>query len=173
MKRKRLLITLPILAVLPSLASAQTPAPKPRDRARTFLVLRIAEALKLNDEEALKVSTIIRASDEHRQELIKQRHALEDKLREALAKQPVDTAALTPLISEGYDLDQKLALIPEESFRTLQKTLTVEQQAKLLLFRRELRSEIRRAIQERRHGMGARPAWQGRGWQSAPPAADE
>jgi hypothetical protein len=133
-----------------------------RERARMFLVLRIADALKLSDPEALKVSNVIRQSDEHRQDLVKQREALEDKLRDALAKQPQDPAELTKLISQGNDIDQKLALVPEESFHELQKILTVDQQARLMLFRRELQGEIRRALVGHRGGSGRR-SWQGRG----------
>jgi Spy/CpxP family protein refolding chaperone len=129
-------------------------APPRRERARTFLVLRIVDALNLNDQDALKVSTIVRQSDERRQQLVKQRQGLEDQLRAALAKKPIDPAELGKLVGEGNDIDQKIALIPEDTFHEMQKILTVEQQAKLILFRRELQGEIRRAIQGRRLGAG-------------------
>ena len=129
-----------------------------------FLVLRIADALNLSEQDALKVSNVIRQSDEHRRDLVQQRQALEQELREALAKQPPDTATLTKLINQGNDIDQKLALVPEDSFHGLQKILTVEQQAKLMLFRRELQGEIRRAVQGRgRAGAGRRARGQGGG----------
>jgi Spy/CpxP family protein refolding chaperone len=170
MKRLKLAVVLAGLALFPLRVAAQPRSDAPwRDRARTFLVLRIADALKLDEQEALKVSAVIRQSDEHRQALAQERRALEQKLREALGKQPPDTAALTKLISEGNDIDQKLAMVPEQSFHELQKTLTVEQQAKLMLFRRELQAEIRRALQGRRAGAG-RP---GRGAApGGPPATD-
>ncbi len=132
-----------------------------RDRARMFLVLRIADALKLNEQEALKVSEVVRRSDDHRRELAQQRQEIEDKLREALAKQPPESAQLTALINQCNDVDQKLALVPEESFRDLQKVLSTEQQARLMLFRRELQGEIRRAVQGRRAGNGRRGRGQG------------
>ncbi len=155
------------LALPAARVSAQPQEAPGRDRARMFLVLRIADALKLNEQEALKVSEVVRRSDDHRSELAQQRQGIEDKLREALAKQPADTAQLTALISQCNDIDQKLALVPEESFRELQKVLTVEQQAKLMLFRRELQGEIRRAMQGRRAGGGGR---RGRG--AGGPASD-
>lgn len=170
MKRLTVALILAGLAVVPLQSAAQTAPDAPwRDRARTFLVLRIADALKLNEEESLKVSQVIRQSDERRQGLAQERRALEQKLREALAKQPPDTGALTKLIADGNEIDQKLAMVPEHSFRELQKILTVEQQAKLMLFRRELQTEIRRALQNRRGG-GGRP---GRGaGGGAPPPTD-
>lgn len=157
MKPLETIIVLLALALAPLRAWPQGPPEPPRrDRARAFLVLRIADALKLSEPEALKVSTIIRQSDEHRRALVQERQAFEQRLRGALAKQPADTPALSKLVSEGNGIDQKLAMVPEESFRELQKVLTVEQQAKLMLFRRELQGEIRRALQGRRPGTGRR-----------------
>jgi Spy/CpxP family protein refolding chaperone len=155
------------LMLVPAALSAQPNQEGPwRDRARMFLVLRIADALNLSEQEALKVSNVIRQSDQHRRDLVEERQGLEQQLREALAKQPPDSAALTKLINQGNDIDQKLALVPEDSFRELQKILTVEQQAKLMLFRRELQGEIRRAVQGRgRAGAGRR----GRGAGGTPP----
>jgi Spy/CpxP family protein refolding chaperone len=158
MKPTLALTTLMAATVLSQAVHAQpTEAPRPdapprRERARTFLVLRIVDALNLNDQDALKVSTIVRQSDERRQQLVKQRQGLEDQLRAALAKKPADPNELGTLIGEGNDIDQKIALIPEDTFHEMQKVLTVEQQAKLMLFRRELQGEIRRAIQGRRVG---------------------
>ena len=160
MKRAHLFIGLLAGAMLARAAHAQpatgTPDTPRRERARTFLVLRIVDALNLNDQDALKVSTIVRQSDEHRQQLVTQRQTLEDQLRTALAKQPADPTELGKLVGEGNAIDQKIALVPEDTFRELQKVLSVEQQAKLMLFRRELQGEIRRAVQGRRFGGGRR-----------------
>ena len=161
MKPARVLLVLLTVSALPVTAAAQPADDALRDRARTFLVVRIADALKLNDQDALKVSAVIRQSDEQRQQLVKDREAMEERLRTALTKSPPDPAELSKLIEEGNQVDQKLALVPEDTFRDLQKILTVEQQAKLLLFRRELQGEVRRAMQ-RRLGAGRRSG-QGRG----------
>lgn len=160
MKRAHLFSGLLAAAILARAAHAQpvvgTPETPRRERARTFLVLRIVDALNLNDQDALKVSAVVRQSDDHRQQLVKQRQALEDQLRTALAKKPSDPTELGKLISDGNDIDQKIALVPEDTFRELQKVLTVEQQAKLMLFRRELQGEIRKAVQGRHLGGGHR-----------------
>ena len=145
-------VCLTAIAALPVFAQQPTPhSGTHREWARTFLVVRIADALKLNDQDALKVAAVVRASDERRQDLRRQREALEAKLRTALKKP--ETADLTQLISEANDLDEKLAMAPENTFRELQKILTVEQQAKLLLLRRDLQGEVQRAM-SRRLGAG-------------------
>jgi hypothetical protein len=131
--------------------SAQAHEPVRRERARTFLVVHIAEALKLNEQEALKVSLVVRDSDERREQLTRQRQALEGQLRKALDKKAGD-AELAPMVASMNELDQKIADVPEQTFRELQKSLNVEQQARLLLFRRELQGEVRRAMQRRLGG---------------------
>jgi hypothetical protein len=155
MNRVAALVCFVALASAPSHAD---PAPRggaPREQARTFLVVRIADALKLNEQDALKVSAVVRASDERRQSLVQERRALEAKLRAALAKP--EAAELAPLIAAGNDIDQQLAQLPEDTFRNLQKLLTVEQQAKLFLLRRELQGEIRRAVHRRFGGAAHAP----------------
>jgi hypothetical protein len=159
MKRTTQCIVLLALAALPRLAAAGPPAERPRDRARTFLVVRLAEALKLSDEEALKLGGVIRQSDERRQQLITRRWALEERLTAALEKTPPDTTELAKLVAEGSELDQQLALVPEDTFRELQKTLTIEQQARLIIVRRELQGEVRRAMHRR---LGGTPPREGR-----------
>ena len=140
----------------PMITFAQsTPTPPTHDHARTFLVLRLAEELNLPDDKALEVSAVIRKSDEHRNDLAAQREQLEKQIRTALDHNPPDDAALAKLVSQANDIDQQLAQIPETSYRDIQKLLTVEQQAKLVLFRPQLRRQIRGAMRRRLEGGGS------------------
>ncbi len=128
---------------------AAADAPPGRDRARTYLMLRVVDALDLSDEKALQMREILRRADDRRIDLTQQRDGLEAKLRTALAQKPVDTAALGALVSESHAVQRELAALPERTFSEAQRILTVEQQAKLLLFRRDLQGEIRQAIRRR------------------------
>jgi len=132
-------------------SAAQTPeADSRRDRMRTFLVLRISEALDLPEDKALQISKVLRAAEEKRRALVDQRREVEQKLRDALEQTSNwDPAAFTKLIAEANDLDGKIALIPESSFRQVQDLLTVEQQARLVLLRPELQAQIRRNMARR------------------------
>lgn len=136
----------------PSPAAAQPPEGRGRDRARTFLVLRLADALNLSDEKALQIGSILRQNDELRQQLRQQRSELETKIHAALDSKPVDDDALAKLVTSANDIDHQLALLPEKSFQDAQKILTVEQQARLILFRPELQNQVRRAIRRRFQG---------------------
>ena len=137
------------MLVTTAVAAATEPTPG-RDRARTYLMLRVVDALDLSDEKALQMREILRRADDRRIDLTKKRDVLDSKLRAALAaKPPVDAPALGQLVADAHTVQRELAQLPEHTFSEAQKILTVEQQAKLLLFRRDLQGEVRQAIRRR------------------------
>ncbi|MGH7893041.1 MAG: Spy/CpxP family protein refolding chaperone [Candidatus Binatia bacterium] len=120
-----------------------------RDRARTFLMLRVVDALDLSDEKALQMREILRRADDRRLELSTKRDTLEAQLRAAVAHLPRDESALTKLVDDTHAVQHELATLPEHTFAEAQKILTVEQQAKLLLFHRDLQGQVRQALRRR------------------------
>jgi hypothetical protein len=120
-----------------------------RDRARTYLMLRVVDALNLSDEKALEMRTILRRADDRRLVLTHKRDSLETQLRTALAQSPVDEPGLSRLVGDAHAVQRELAALPEHTFSEAQKILTIPQQAKLLLFRRDLQGEVRQAIRRR------------------------
>jgi hypothetical protein len=128
---------------------AATDATPGRDRARTYLMLRVVDALDLSDQKALEMREILRRADDRRLDLTQKRDTLDSKLRAALATKPVDGPALGQLVTDAHMVQRELASLPEHTFTEAQKILTVEQQAKLLLFRRDLQGEVRQAIRRR------------------------
>ncbi len=139
-----------------------------RERARTFLTLRLADALDLPDEKALQVGRIIRKADEQRVALLERRRQVEEKLRAALEQSPPPAEEITRWVAEANAIDEQLAGIPQQSLREIQQLLTLEQQAKLVLLRPELREQIRRAARAERE-RGQRQPWRpwGRGREPA------
>jgi hypothetical protein len=151
----RLASALLALLLVTAAAGAAVEATPSRDRARTYLMLRVVDALDLSDEKALQMRDILRRADDRRLDLTQKRDTLDSKLRAALAaKPPVDPQALGQLVTDAHTVQRELASLPEHTFTEAQKILTVEQQAKLLLFRRDLQGEVRQAIRRR----GAAPA---------------
>lgn len=130
-------------------AAAGTEVSPDRDRARTFLVLRVVDALGLSDVKALEMRDILRRADERRVALSQRRDALDAELRAVLAKPPRDEDALARLVADAHGVQRELAALPEHTFGEAQKILSVEQQAKLLLFRRDLQGEVRQALRRR------------------------
>lgn len=136
-------------------AAAQVPPQTPdieirRGRMRTFLVLRITDALNLPEEKALQISKVLRDAEGKRQALVAQRREVGRNLQSALDGQgKADQAALEKLVARANDIDNQIALIPETSFRQVQDLLTVEQQARLVLLRPELQNQIRQNVERR------------------------
>ena len=138
----------PLILLLAATLGA-TSAPPARDRAHTYLMLRVVDALDLTDDKALQMRDILRRADARRLALTSQRDTLDAKLRTALNAAPIDSTALSRLVADTHDVQSQLASLPETTFDEAQKILTVEQQAKLLLFRRDLQGEVRQAIRRR------------------------
>ena len=128
-----------------------------QDRARTYLMMRLVDALDLPDDKALVLRAIFRKADERRIELVAKRQAIDKELRAALSRPDKDQAQLTKLVEEASTVDRDLATVAEDSFRDAQKDLTVEQQAKLVLLRRELQGQVREAVRRRLGQHNAKP----------------
>lgn len=129
----------------------QTPdAAARRERMRTFLVLRISDALNLPEEKALQISKVLRDAQDKRQALTAQRREVERNLRAALdAPSKSDPTAIAKLVAQANDIDNQIATIPESSFRQVQELLTPEQQARLVLLRPELQNQIQQNVERR------------------------
>ena len=136
------------LVLLLSIGATKDVSPG-RDRARTFLMLRVVDALNLSDEKALAMRDVLRRADDRRLELTHKRDGLEAKLRASLASGSIDDAALARLVADAHTVQRDLAELPDHTFTEAQKFLTVEQQAKLLLFWRDLQGEVRQALRHR------------------------
>jgi uncharacterized membrane protein len=128
-------------------------------RGRLLLVLRMADELGLSDEKALAVSRALKEAESKRDEIHTKRRELEKQIRQALAQKKPDDAALGKLIDQAVDLDRQRAKAMEDSFTSLKKILTVQEQAKLVLMRMEMHHE------PGPHGPGG---WHGGGWHHGP-----
>jgi hypothetical protein len=117
---------------------------------RTFLVLRIAEALDLPEEKALQISKVLRDAEDKRHTLVAQRREIEHSLHAALDGQAKpDATAVGKLVAQANEIDAQIAMIPENSFHQVQGLLTVDQQARLVLLRPELQAQVRRNVERR------------------------
>ena len=129
---------------------AADPEPEPaRERARTYLILRFVDALELPTQKALALHEVFRQWDQTREDLLRRRATTHEKLHRVLEKRPVEVTTLQTLVADAVALDRELATLPERSFTAAGKLLTVEQQAKLLLLRRDLQGQVHEAVRHR------------------------
>jgi len=147
---KKIVVSVLALLLIPLTVTARPPRDeRAQDRVRTFLVLRLSEELDLSDEKALEVSRIIKKETSHRGELRNKRTAVEEKIRSALERSPLEAGEISRLVQEANQIDEEFALLSERTLREVQKVLTPEQQARLVLFRPELREQMRKALRKR------------------------
>ncbi len=111
-------------------------------RARTFLVLRISEALDLDDEKALQISRIFKEGGERREALRAERSALAPQLESAV--NAADEAAVKKLVAQAREIDRKILLVAADSFAEIDSVLTVVEQGKLALLVPKIQDQLRR-----------------------------
>jgi hypothetical protein len=125
-----------------------------------LVVLRIAEALHLSDEQTVKLAGEFRRVAQQRRALLAQKAALAAKLEAQLAQKPADDGALTTLTDQLAALEREIMLLPEGLWKSIQPVLTPEQRARLILLRGKMKQQIegersRRRAQRRGRGGAA------------------
>ena len=141
--------TAAIVCLLAVTCLAAAPDPAARDRAHGYLMRRVTDTLGLSDDAARRMRDVLERADARRQELTSRRDSLEASLRTAVATSPVDARALGRLVADAHGVQVELAALPAKTFDEARAILTVEQQARLLLLRRDLQGEVRQAIRRR------------------------
>ena len=137
-------------------SEARSERKKDPQRARTLVVLRISEALDLDEEQTLRLGSEYRRFDKGRRELLQQRAGIEVELEEALADPEPDPRRLTESTQRLLAVDRELVLMPDTFFESVQGMLDVEQRARLALLKIKLQRRIDRE-RGKRGGHAGRP----------------
>lgn len=124
------------------------------EKARMFLVLRITDALDLSDEKALEISKILRRSGDMRQDLRRQRRALQQPLQDAV--DAGDEKKIGELVTQANEIDRKLSLLPSETFTQMQGVLSPVERGKLTLLVPRLQKQFRGRNRRGTEGQGPR-----------------
>ena len=126
------------------------------ERVEQFKKLRMIEALKLDDETAIKFFAKYNKHEEVVRDINKQRDDLLDQL-ESQRKSKASDADMEKVISNLLVLDTKQAEERNRFVNDLKGVLTTGQIADLLLFERNFARNVRQIMQEmarqRREGM--------------------
>jgi Spy/CpxP family protein refolding chaperone len=103
-------------------------------KMRTMMVVGMAEALQLNEQEALRMSEKIKVLDEKRKPL---REAMGESMRTIKAAADGDATALTQVdaaMDKVLSGRQQMAALDKEMFQVLGKDLTPQKRAQLAVF---------------------------------------
>ena len=126
-----------------------------RERMRMLRMWRLTEFLNLDEKTAARFFPILNRYDNERENLIKQKRKTLLKLREALRAEKTDPKTLAKLVDKVNRLNDAFINLSRREQAELSKVLTLEQQAKLLLFKSEFEKRLgqmlRRSFSKRRN----------------------
>jgi len=111
-------------------------------RARLKYVVEIAEALELNEVDALKLSEKIKGLEERRQPVRQQMH---EAMKAVKAAADGDATALTTVdanIQKVLDGRAQMAVMDKELFATLAKDLSPQKRAKLAVVLAKIHGDV-------------------------------
>jgi pantothenate synthetase len=123
-------------------ASAPAQADLAARHARLKYVVEIAEALELNEADALKLSEKLKGLEERRQPV---RQAMHQAMKAVKAAADGDAAALKDVdanVQQVLDGRAQMAVMDKELFTTLSKDLSPQQRAKLAVVLAKIHGDV-------------------------------
>ncbi len=117
------------------------------DRLDKFRKMKLIEALKLNEEDAVRFFAKQSAHEDKVRELMKSRNEAVDDLEKA-ARDDSDQKNLGPLADKLMATDQKIFEERQRYQNEMRQFLTIERFARFLVFERNFGRQVRDALEE-------------------------
>ncbi len=138
--------------------SAGPPSEERREAVRKKMdairIMRLTETLKLDEETAAKFIPLITSLEQKRRDLMRENLQTMRELREYLASRNPDEKKLKSVMEKIEKNHQETMNLRGKEIEAAKDTLTVEQQARYLLFQQDFMREMRGMISGARGGMG-------------------
>jgi len=141
--------------------SDRPPTKQQKDRVRkridTLKMCKLTQALDLDETTSAKIFPILNKYDKRKAEIHRDLREGMRNMRISLKENRTDQ--LKDILAAVEDNHRALQNINQEEWAELKKVLTVEQQAKLILFRKDFDREVHRLIadaKDRRTGRGGK-----------------
>jgi len=128
-----------------------------RKRIDTLKMWKLTKALDLDETASAKIFPILNRYDKRKAEIHKNLREGMREMKQSLRENK--TEELKNTLAKVEENHRALQGINDEEWAELKKVLTVEQQAKLILFRQEFDREVHKLIadaKDRRHGKGGK-----------------
>jgi len=130
---------------------------KVRERIETLKMWKMTKALDLDEATSEKVFPILNKYDKRKAEIHQELRDGMRSLRQSLSENR--TGELQDILSGLEENHKALQSIKDEEWAEMKKVLTIEQQARFILFRQEFDREVHRLIadaKDRRTGRGGK-----------------
>lgn len=131
-------------------------------------IWRMTEALGLNADSAMKLASVLGPIGQKRREIMRAQAETMKTMRQELKHQKPDEATIKQLLDKLENDHRGMQELRDEETRRVKDILTIEQQARFLIFQQEFQREIRELIAAARGRSVERPE-PGRGGAGRPP----
>ncbi len=129
-------------------------------------IWRLTEALQLDEKTAAKFIPAISALDRSRRELMQTNYEIKREIRAALEAEKPDERKLKTALDKLRQNHREMMSLQDKELEAAKNHLTIEQQARYVLFQQDFRREMRGMIGQARGGgpgMGGMRGGPGRG----------
>ncbi len=155
-----LLVLLGLAGSLPAQTKSRSHDPVPgqaqsREKMEALMVWRLTEDLNLSEEQTTEFFPRLRQLRQLRQEHHVARRALYASLSAAVNEKPVNVSTLKALIDSLQAVEDNFIRSDRQLRQEMQALLTIEQQARWLVFQANFDRQARRTIQQLRKEPGA------------------
>jgi len=150
MKTKTLIIIAMLVAFALVFAQPQGKgSSQSRDRLLTIKMWKLTETLDLSDEQAAKLFPLLRKYQKTMDSINQRSRKLMQELRKLVGENASDKKLL-PVLNELESLNKKKAQAQDEMWNTIKSILTVQQQAKYILFEQTFKRRMLELLRKSR-----------------------
>lgn len=137
-----------------------------RKKIETIRIWRLTEELKLDANTSAKLAAVVSPFEQQRRDIMREHMTTMRELRLSLKSSRPDEAKLKAALEKLQKNQRALQELREKEFKALKDILTIEQQARYLVFQQEFQREMQGMI------AGARGGGPGRGGMGPGPERD-
>lgn len=125
-----------------------------RKKIETIRIWRLTERLRLDTTTSAKMASVLSSFDQQRRDLMREQMTSLREVRTSLKAQKPDEAKLKTALDRLEKNQQAIQELRRKEIDGLKGILTIEQQARFLLFQLEFQRELREMIAGARGGEG-------------------
>jgi Spy/CpxP family protein refolding chaperone len=135
-----------------------------RKKIEAVRIWRLTEALKLDAPTSSKLSALLSSFDQQRRDIMREQMTTMRQLRHILDSPKPDESKIKTVLDRLEKNQRAMQALRDKEFGGVKEILTIEQQARFLLFQQEFRREMQGMIANaRRGGPGPRGGLRGEG----------
>lgn len=122
-----------------------------RKKIETIRIWRLTEKLRLDTTTSAKLASLLSSFDQQRQGIVHEQMATMREMRVLLKSPKIDETRIKTALDQLQKNQHSMQELRDKEYSGLKDILTIEQQARFLLFQQEFRHEIQSMISNARN----------------------